>query len=84
MELLGYKGISKEQESQIEYMLNNCIIIDINSRMKQEIIKLKRNYTIKLHDCIIAATALYLDLPLITSDKGFDKIEELNLMIYKK
>ena len=84
LELLGYQDINKEQEKQIEFMLDNCIIIDINSKIKQEVIKLRRNYSFKLPDCIVAATAIYMDLPLITSDKEFSKIEELNLMLYEK
>jgi predicted nucleic acid-binding protein len=84
LELLGYHGLTKQQEQQIEYMLENSVVIDINNKIKQEVIKLRRNYHIKLPDCIVAATAIYLDLPLITADKGFNKIEELNLMLYEK
>ena len=84
LELLGYQGLTEEQEQQIEYMLEDCVIIDVNNKIKQEVIKLKKNYTIKLPDCLVAATAIYMDLPLITSDKGFNKIEELNLMLYEK
>lgn len=84
LELLGYPGLTKQQEQQIEYMLENCVIIDINNSIKQEVINLRRSYSIKIPDCIVAATAIYMDLPLITSDKGFNKIEELNLMIYEK
>lgn len=84
LELLGYSGITQEQELQIEQMLDYCVIVDINNRIKSEVIKLKRNRSIKLPDCIIAATSLYLDLPLLTADKGFDSIEELDLMLYEK
>ena len=84
LELLGYHGITQKQQQQIEYMLENCVIIDINNKIKQEAILLRRKYKIRLPDCIVAATALHMDLPLITSDKGFDKIEELNLMLYEK
>ncbi len=38
----------------------------------------------KLPDCIVAASALYLDLPIITADKDFKKIKELNLMLYER
>jgi predicted nucleic acid-binding protein len=65
-------------------MLESCIIIDINNKIKSEIIRLRRAYSLKLPDCIVAATAIYMDLPIITSDKGFKKIEELNLMFYEK
>ena len=84
LELLGYQNITKEEEHQIEYMLENCVVIDINNRIKSEVIRLRRNYSLKLPDCIVAATALYVDLPIITSDKGFKKVEELNLMFYEK
>ncbi len=84
LELLGYQGLTMHQEQQIEYMLENCVIIDINNKIKQEVINLRRKHSVKLPDCIVAATALYMDIPLITSDKGFNKIEELNLMLYEK
>jgi predicted nucleic acid-binding protein len=38
---------------------------------------------IKLPDAIIAATAIYLDLPLLTFDSDFHNIPELKLMILK-
>lgn len=84
LELLGYPGITVKEVKQIEYMLENCIIIDINNIIKSEAIHLRRLYSLKLPDCIVAATAIYLDLPIITSDRRFKKIKELNLMFYEK
>lgn len=81
---MGYPGITDKEAQQIEYMLENCVIVDINNLIKSEVIRLRRVYSLKLPDCIVAATAIYMDLPLITSDKGFKKIEELNLMFYEK
>ncbi|MBN1599942.1 MAG: type II toxin-antitoxin system VapC family toxin [Bacteroidales bacterium] len=83
LELLGYPEITEEDQFQIENLLDNCVIIDINN-IKTQVIGIKRKYNLKIPDCIIAATAVYLDLPLITSDKEFKKIEELNLMLYEK
>jgi predicted nucleic acid-binding protein len=65
-------------------MLQNCVTIDINNMIKSEVIRLRRSYSLKLPDCIVAATAIYMDLPILTSDKGFKKIVELNLMFYEK
>jgi predicted nucleic acid-binding protein len=48
------------------------------------VIDLKRNHRLKLPDCIIIATALYLDLPLITADQEFKKAEQLNLIFYER
>jgi hypothetical protein len=84
LELLGYPNLSENQIQQIDLMLENFIILDINTQIKQRTINLRKKYKIKLPDSIVAATALYVDLPLITSDKGFAKIQELNLMMYEK
>lgn len=84
LELLGYPGITDKEVRQIESMLENCVVIDVNNIIKSEAIRLRRAYSLKLPDCIVAATAISMDLPIITSDKGFKKVEELNLMFYEK
>jgi len=38
----------------------------------------------ELPDGIIIATALYLDLPLITADQDFKKPDTLNLIFYER
>jgi predicted nucleic acid-binding protein len=48
------------------------------------VIDLKRKYRFKLPDGIIIATAIYLDLPLITADQEFKKTEQLNLIFYER
>ena len=47
-------------------------------------IKLRRKYKIKLPDSFIAATSEYFNLPIITADKGFNKIEDLNILFYQE
>jgi predicted nucleic acid-binding protein len=84
LELLGFPDITQDEEQQIEFMLENCVIIDINNKIKLEVIQLRKKYSLKLPDYIVAATAIYMDLPLISSDKGFNQIEELALMLYEK
>ncbi|WP_434981603.1 PIN domain-containing protein [Daejeonia sp. YH14] len=49
--------------------------------MKEQTIRLKRKYNIKLPDAIIASTSLVYGIPLVTADKGFSKIEELDLIL---
>jgi predicted nucleic acid-binding protein len=83
LELLGFPSISKTEEQQIQGMLDECVIIDINDQIKSEVIRLRKKYTLKLPDCIVAATAIHMDLPLISSDKGLKKIKELHLMFFE-
>ena len=84
LELLGYKGISSKEQEKIKAFLTDCIIVDITEDIKRNTITLKKKYIIKLPDSIIAATAQFLDIPLLTADKGFAKITDLNIALYKE
>ena len=83
MELLGYSGITKKESTKIEEFIEQCVVLSINNRIKRQAISIRKTYKNKLPDAIIAATALYLNLPLITSDSDFSKIEELELIHYE-
>jgi predicted nucleic acid-binding protein len=81
VELLGYKGISKTEETKLKNLINDCFCIEWNSKIKLQTIELRKKYSIKLPDAIIAATSMVYALPLITADKGFTKIKDLDLII---
>lgn len=84
LELLSYSKNTKKDLKIIQELLDQCVIIDINDEIKEMVIDLKRRYRFKLPDGIIIATAIYLDLPLITADQEFKKAEQLNLIIYER
>lgn len=81
MELFGKKGLSNTELNAINYLVNNCFIAELNTQVKQITKDLLQSYSIRLPDAIIAATAIYLDLPLVTADADFKSINELKLVI---
>ncbi len=83
LELIGFPDISTKEEIKIIELLDECLIISLNNNIKKKYIELRRKYKLKLVDTIIAATAIALNIPLITSDKQFASIKELNLIQYK-
>ena len=83
LELLGFQDLRQEERPLIDEFLSNCIIVELNQSIKQLTIELKRNYKIKLPDAIIAATSKYMNIPLISADKGFEKISELQFIKYE-
>ena len=83
MELLGFKDITEDEEIVIKFFLDDCSVVDINQGIKDVAIKLRKTYSIKLPDAIVAATAIFLGIPLISADKHFDKISELTFILYK-
>lgn len=84
LELLSFKELGEEEEHKINELLSNISIIDINPEIKRIVIKLKKNYKIKLPDLIIASTAYFLNQPFITADKQLNQISELNIVNYQK
>lgn len=83
LELVGFRNITTEEEQQIANLLIDCAIISLNNRVKEKYIELRKKYHLKLADAIIAATSLVFNIPLISADKQFKTIRELNLITYQ-
>lgn len=84
LELLSFRNLSKKEKSNIESFLRECIIVDINQSIKNFTTDFRKEYSLKLPDAIIAGTASYLNLPILTADSGYKKINELNTLFYSK
>ena len=83
IELLGFKGLSQSDKKKINLFLSECTIVPLNTEVKEICITIKQKNKSKTPDAIIAATALYLQIPLITADKEFEKIDNLDLFLYQ-
>ncbi len=83
LELFGHKDITAEEITWIELFLEECSIMEINQGIKDITINLRQKYSLKLPDAIVAATAIFLGISLISADKHFDKISELSLILYQ-
>lgn len=83
LELLGHKNISAKELEWMELFLEECNIIEFNEGIRKITIDLRRKYSIKLPDAIIAATAIFLNIPIISADKHFEKIPELTFVLYQ-
>ena len=84
LELIGFKTITSKEEKQIVSFINDCTIVSLSNNIKLNYVSIRRKYKLKLADSIIAATAISLNLPMITGDKQFRTIEELNLIFYEQ
>lgn len=84
MELLSYSKISAADEMKVKAFLNDCYIIEMNHPLKLAAIDIRRMHRMKLPDSIIAATSVYLNLPLLTSDLEFNKLKSLQILQYSK
>lgn len=83
LELLGFSGLTNAELEKLDFFLDECSIIELNAGIKNIVIELRRKYTIKLPDAIVAATAIFLNIPLISADKHFEKLTELTFVLYQ-
>jgi len=83
MELLSYKQITAKEQKAIKQFIKELLIIDINDAIKTKAITLRKTSNIKLPDAIIAASSLWLNIPLITADKQLSKVKGVKIIYYQ-
>jgi predicted nucleic acid-binding protein len=81
IELLSYSALTKKQTKIIRSFLDECMISELSPPIRRIAIDVRKKQKLKLPDAVIAATALYLDFPLITMDNDFEKVKDLNAIV---
>jgi predicted nucleic acid-binding protein len=76
IELLGYQGITPDEEKAIQAFLNAITVFGIDSAIEAKTIELRKSRKVKLPDALVAATALANDLQLLTLDKALNALFE--------
>lgn len=56
----------------------------MNQQIKESAIQIRKKTGLKLPDSIIAASAEYTGVSLLTADMDFNKLKSLNILQYKK
>ena len=74
MKLLGYQGISDEEESIIREKFDHPTYLQINREVEDITIDIRRGRKLKLPDAIIAATVVCFDLQLLTLDQHLSTV----------
>ncbi len=83
LELLGFQGLEPSEIPAIESFIEDCIVIELNQSIKEKTIHIKRKRKMKLPDAIIAASSIYMNIPLLSADKGFEKLEDIQFILYE-
>lgn len=77
MELLSYPSLSQSEEAAIRALLRSIHVVDMDTDIKEQAIRLRRYHGLKLPDAIIAATAFSLDGVLLTNDQKMARVPDL-------
>lgn len=82
IELLTFQKLSASEKQIVKKFISDCIIVGMNDEIKLNAISIRTNSQLKIPDAIIAATSLYLKIPLVTADEQFKKLSNLELIYY--
>lgn len=81
IELLSWKKLTETETETISRFLFNFSRIELSEEIKDETIRIRKAYGIKVPDAIIAASALILNEPLLTHNlKDFKKVDGLKIL----
>jgi len=81
IELLGWRKHSLDSLKAAEVLLQSVSEIPLHEEIIRLCISFRQNYPIKLPDAIIAATARYAKVPLMTRNMpDFERIPELKMV----
>ena len=83
LELKSFPQISAKELSIIDGLIKECQVINLNQEVKNLAVEIRRTRSMKLPDAIVAASAYYSKLPIFTADKEFEKLDELDVIIYE-
>ena len=67
----------------IREFLSLCKVVGYGDELRDQTVEIRKRASLKLPDAIIAATSFTLQLPFITADKQFKRIENLNVIFYQ-
>ena len=84
IELLSGKKQTLKERELIRDFLEGVTPFQTTPLISELAIKFRLSYNLIVTDAIIAATAKYLDTPLITSDAAFFKIKEIEIIPFTK
>ncbi len=76
IEVFGYE-MSANQVQYFTELFEDITLQPITNDIKRKAIYFKRVYNLKTADSIVAATAYSLNLPLISADRIYSRVEEI-------
>lgn len=83
LELRACSDISEDEQRWVEMFLAECTIVDADSAIKELTIYIQRQYNLKLTHAVVAATAMFLSTPLLSTDKQFEIVKEQVFVRYQ-
>jgi predicted nucleic acid-binding protein len=69
IELLSFGGLEPSEEAVIREFLSGVSLVELDSTVRAQAIKLRKQHRLKVPDAIVAASAIVLGVELLTNDQ---------------
>ena len=79
-EVLSLKTLNPEAIEKVKVFLASFVSVPFDDAIAGGTAECRRIYDLSLPDAAIAATAIMLELPLVTQDQQFKKIKEITVI----
>ena len=83
LEVLSGPNLNAQSIEKAKILISKYEVVGYLPEIKDIVIDIRSKKRIKLADAIIAATAIYLNYPLVSADKGFFGIEGLDFIYHE-
>lgn len=77
LELLAYPGLVPSEEQRVRAFLAEIAVTELTQAIKSHAVELRKRYSLKLPDAMVAATALALEATLLTNDQRLLTLTEV-------
>ncbi|MEO7082093.1 MAG: type II toxin-antitoxin system VapC family toxin [Flavobacteriales bacterium] len=74
IELFSWPGAGSSRDKWLLDFLSECQLLEMDRSIQDRTIELRKEFKLHLADAVIAATAMQMDLTLVTADKDFKKL----------
>jgi predicted nucleic acid-binding protein len=79
IEMLAWPSLSAADRAGLRQMLAPVDVVDLDRVVEAHAIDIRTSRLLKLPDAIVAASALSLQVPLVTNDNGFLRVPGLRV-----
>lgn len=80
IELLSWPVAQRADVKFIKGFISSSFAIEHSQGLKQRVIDFRRRHRLKIADAFVAASAFELDLPPVSADAVFKKIDEISFL----
>ena len=79
-ELFSFPKLTDKEHDNIKKLLIHFDILNISEEVKNQAIKIRKGYGVKLPDSIICAVSIVNNATLISNDEQLSKIQDLTVL----